>query len=63
MIFEDFKTTGARAPCNLGAAKKVFKKYKMKFNGLEDGFRSTREPALLGYEELGWLVRSKTQDT
>ena len=36
--------------------------FQAKFKGLEDGFRSTQEPAILDYEKLGCLSNPGSWD-
>jgi hypothetical protein len=54
---KDLKSTLARAPCNLEAAKNVLQKTHSRQSSeeLKDDSRSTRKPALLSYEEFGGL--------
>jgi hypothetical protein len=58
IIFEDLKSTRARAPRSLKTARKVLGKTHSRRSSeeLEDDFRSTWKPALLGYEELEGLL-------
>jgi hypothetical protein len=56
-IKEDLKLLGAYAPHSLEAAKEVLKRHLQDevSEGLEDDFKNTRKPTVLGYEELGGL--------
>jgi hypothetical protein len=63
-VKEDLRLLGARAPHNLEAIKEVLGRHFQDgvSEELEDGFRSTRNPAVLGYEELGGLSDSGPRD-